>query len=96
MLLRFETGLWAVRLAEGRFAREIVPVEAPVLGEDGEPTGETRVIDRDEGLRATSLESLSGLQPVPGQEIHTAGSSSQVARNSALRLPGPWLRSRKC
>jgi acetyl-CoA C-acetyltransferase len=68
---------------ENRFAREIVPVEAPVLGEDFKPTGETRMIDRDEGLRATDLESLAGLQPVPGQEIHTAGSSSQVSDGAA-------------
>ncbi|MFN3239123.1 MAG: steroid 3-ketoacyl-CoA thiolase [Pseudomonadales bacterium] len=68
---------------ENRFEREIVPVEAPVLGEDFKPTGETRMIDRDEGLRATDLESLAGLQPVPGQEIHTAGSSSQVSDGAA-------------
>jgi acetyl-CoA C-acetyltransferase len=68
---------------ENRFEREIVPVEAPILGEDFKPTGETRIIDRDEGLRATDLESLAGLQPVPGQEIHTAGSSSQVSDGAA-------------
>jgi acetyl-CoA acetyltransferase len=28
--------------AEGRFDREVVPVKAPVLGADGQPTGETR------------------------------------------------------
>lgn len=68
---------------ENRFEREVVPVEAPILGEDFKPTGETRIIDRDEGLRATDLESLAGLQPVPGQEIHTAGSSSQVSDGAA-------------
>lgn len=68
---------------EDRFQREVVPVEAPILGEDFKPTGETRIIDRDEGLRATNLESLAGLQPVPGQEIHTAGSSSQVSDGAA-------------
>ncbi|MDP6375652.1 MAG: steroid 3-ketoacyl-CoA thiolase [Pseudomonadales bacterium] len=69
---------------EGRFGREIVPVEAPILDDEGNPTGETRMIDRDEGLRATSLEALAGLQPVPGQEIHTAGSSSQVSDGAAV------------
>ncbi len=69
---------------EDRFAREIVPVEAPVLGEDGQPTGETRVIDRDEGLRATTLDALAGLAPVPGQEFHTAGTSSQVSDGAAV------------
>ena len=68
---------------ENRFEREIVPVEAPVLDGEFKPTGETRMIDRDEGLRATDLESLAGLQPVPGQEIHTAGSSSQVSDGAA-------------
>ena len=69
---------------ENRFDREVVPIEAPVLGDDGEPTGETRTISRDEGLRATDLESLAGLNPVPGQEFHTAGTSSQVSDGAAV------------
>ncbi|MDA0789445.1 MAG: steroid 3-ketoacyl-CoA thiolase [Proteobacteria bacterium] len=68
---------------EGRFDREVVPIEAPVLNEKFEPTGATRIVDRDEGLRATSLEALQGLAPVLGQEIHTAGSSSQVSDGAA-------------
>ena len=67
---------------ENRFEQEIVPVEAPVLDGEFKPTGETRIIDRDEGLRATDLESLAGLA-VPGQEIHTAGSSSRVSDGAA-------------
>ena len=43
---------------EGRFQAEVVPVEAPVRGEDGKPTGELRRVSRDEGLRETSLEKL--------------------------------------
>jgi acetyl-CoA C-acetyltransferase len=70
--------------AEGRFDREIVPVDAPVLDEQGKPTGDTRTISRDEGPRATTLEGLQGLNPVPGQEIHTAGSSSQVSDGAAV------------
>jgi len=69
---------------EGRFEREVVPIEAPVLDKEGKPTGETRVISRDEGLRATTMEALAGLEPVPGQEIHTAGSSSQVSDGAAV------------
>ena len=69
---------------EGRFDREIVPIEAPVLDKEGKPTGETHTVTRDEGLRATSLESLAGLDPVPGQEVHTAGSSSQVSDGAAV------------
>ena len=68
---------------EGRFDREVVAITAPVLGEDFKPTGETRVVSKDEGLRATTLESLKGLAAVPGQEIHTAGSSSQVSDGAA-------------
>ena len=68
---------------EDRFAREIVSIEAPILNEKFEPTGETRTISKDEGLRATTLESLQGLDPVPGQELHTAGTSSQVSDGAA-------------
>ncbi len=69
--------------AEGRFDREVVAIEAPILDENFEPTGETRMITKDEGLRATTLDSLAGLTPVPGQEIHTAGTSSQVSDGAA-------------
>ena len=69
---------------ENRFEREIVPIDAPVLNEKYEPTGETRTINRDEGLRATTLEALQGLDPVAGQEVHTAGSSSQVSDGAAV------------
>ena len=68
---------------EKRFDREIVKIEAPILNEKFEPTGERRTVDRDEGLRETSLDSLAGLDPVPGQDIHTAGSSSQVSDGAA-------------
>lgn len=69
--------------AEGRFDREVVDVEAPLLNEKFEPTGEFQVINQDQGLRETTLEALSGLEPVPGQAIHTAGSSSQVSDGAA-------------
>lgn len=68
---------------EKRFDREIVKIEAPILNEKFEPTGERRTVDRDEGLRETSLDSLAGLDPVPGQDVHTAGSSSQVSDGAA-------------
>ncbi len=69
---------------ENRFEREIAPIEAPVLNEKFEPTGEMQTITADEGIRETSLEALAGLKPVPGQEIHTAGSSSQVSDGAAV------------
>ena len=68
---------------EKRFDREIVKIEAPILNEKFEPTGERRTVDRDEGLRETSLDSLASLDPVPGQDINTAGSSSQVSDGAA-------------
>lgn len=68
---------------EDRFSREIVPVKAPVLNANYEATGEFQEISRDEGLRATTLEALQSLNAVPGQEIHTAGSSSQISDGAA-------------
>src|SRR6476646_9598399 len=50
--------------AEGRFEREVRPVDAPDVDEDGKPTGSTHRVDRDEGLRDTSLEALAKLKPV--------------------------------
>ena len=72
--------------AQGRFDREVAPVKAPVLDTDGQPTGETRVIDRDEGLRETSLEALARLKPVVEGGLHTAGTSSQISDGAAAVL----------
>jgi acetyl-CoA C-acetyltransferase len=65
--------------AEGRFDREVVPVKAP--GEGG-----TRVVDRDEGLRETSLAALARLKPVVQDGLHTAGTSSQISDGAAAVL----------
>src|SRR3954465_4393431 len=40
--------------AEERFKSQTATIDAPVLGEDGQPTGETKTVDRDQGLRETS------------------------------------------
>ncbi len=72
--------------AENRFAREIVPVEAPVLNDEGKPTGERRAVSRDEGLRETSLEKLAQLKAVEEGGVHTAGTSSQVSDGAAAVL----------
>jgi acetyl-CoA C-acetyltransferase len=76
---------------EGRFTREIVPVDAPVLDEEGKPTGERQTVSRDEGLRETSLEKLAALKAVVGPDgVHTAGTSSQVSDGaSAVLLASP-------
>jgi acetyl-CoA C-acetyltransferase len=73
---------------EGRFKRETFVVDAPVLGEDGEQTGQRRAVDRDQGLRDTTLEGLGKLQPVLPGGVHTAGSSSQISDGAAAVL---WM-----
>jgi acetyl-CoA C-acetyltransferase len=73
--------------AEGRFEREVVPVEAPVVGPDG-PTGERQVINKDQGLRDTTREALAALKPVRPDGMHTAGNSSQISDGAAAVL---WM-----
>ncbi|MBI2168631.1 MAG: steroid 3-ketoacyl-CoA thiolase [Actinobacteria bacterium] len=73
---------------EGRFEREVVPVEAPVLDAEGVPTGETQVVSRDGGLRETTAEGLAALKPVAPDGIHTAGNSSQISDGAAAVL---WM-----
>jgi len=81
----------AAAWAEGRFDREIVPVEVQVHDEKGGPTSETQVVGRDQGLRATTSDGLAALKPVLEAGIHTAGTSSQVSDGAAAVL---WM-SRK-
>jgi acetyl-CoA C-acetyltransferase len=71
---------------EGRFEREVAPVDAPVLDDDGKPTGETRTVTRDQGLRETTAEGLAGLKPVYEGALHTAGTSSQISDGAAAVL----------
>ncbi|HEY4099124.1 MAG TPA: acetyl-CoA C-acyltransferase, partial [Baekduia sp.] len=65
--------------ADGRFADQIVPIEAPVIGADKKPTAELHMVDRDQGLRETTLEGLANLKPVLEGGVHTAGSASQIS-----------------
>lgn len=55
----------------GHFDREVVPVGA---------------IDRDQGLRATSIAALAGLKPVVEDGLHTAGTSSQISDGASAVL----------
>ena len=71
---------------EGRFKREIAAYDAPVLGQDGSPTGETRLVDTDQGLRETTLEGLAGLRTVLPDGLHTAGTSSQISDGASAVL----------
>jgi acetyl-CoA C-acetyltransferase len=75
-----------VATGEGRFTSEIFALEAAVLGDDGKPTGETRTVDRDQGLRDTTLESLAALSPVIEDGFHTAGTSSQISDGASALL----------
>jgi acetyl-CoA C-acetyltransferase len=72
--------------AEGRFDREVSPIDVPVLDEQRQPTGERRTVTRDQGLRDTTLESLASLKPVLDGGIHTAGTSSQISDGAAAVL----------
>ena len=81
----------AVAVAEGRFEREIVPLEAPVIGPEG-PTGEKALVTRDQGPRDTTREGLAGLKPVLPDGMHTAGNSSQISDGAAAVL---WMSQRK-
>jgi acetyl-CoA C-acetyltransferase len=74
--------------AEGRFEREVIPVEAPVMDKEGKKTGETMTVTRDQGLRDTTLEGLAQLKPVAEGARHTAGTSSQISDGAAAVL---WM-----
>jgi acetyl-CoA C-acetyltransferase len=70
----------------GHFDAEVLPIEAPIADDEGKPTSETQIVKRDGGLRQTSLEKLAALEPVKGQTLHTAGSSSQVSDGAAALI----------
>jgi acetyl-CoA C-acetyltransferase len=69
--------------AEGRFDRETVPVKAP-----------GGMIDRDEGVRETSMDALARLKPVLDEGVHTAGTSSQISDGAAAVLLADASRAR--
>jgi acetyl-CoA C-acetyltransferase len=73
----------AAAWAEGRFKAEVAPLDAPVLGDDGVPSGQVRLIDRDQGMRETSVDALAALTPVLEGGRHTAGTSSQISDGAA-------------
>jgi acetyl-CoA C-acetyltransferase len=78
----------AAAIAEGRFAGQIVPVEAPVADEAGDVVGK-RTITVDEGPRPTTREGLAGLRlnmPDRPGALHTAGTSSQISDGASALL----------
>jgi acetyl-CoA C-acetyltransferase len=70
---------------EGLFP-QVIPVEAPVMGEDMQPTGETRTVTRDQGMRETTMDSLAGLRILNEGGVHTPGTSSQISDGAAAVL----------
>jgi acetyl-CoA C-acetyltransferase len=79
--------LGAQAWAEDRFASQITAVDAPLVDDEGKPTGETQTVTRDEGLRETTLDKLATLKPVAREDgVHTAGSSSQISDGAGAVL----------
>ena len=71
----------------GHFASQILPIEAPIMDDNFEKTGENVTVSEDEVPRDTSLEALAELKPVAREDgIHTAGTSSQIADGAAAVL----------
>ncbi len=76
----------AAAWAEGRFDTQIVPIMAPLMGEDGKQSGE-ELVTRDGGVRDTTLEGLAKLKAVARENgVHTAGTSSQVSDGAGAVL----------
>jgi acetyl-CoA C-acetyltransferase len=74
--------------AEARFEGQIVPVEAPVVDDQGAVIG-NKTFDRDEGMRETTLEGLAGLKPNLRDRdpaFHTAGTASQISDGAGALL----------
>jgi acetyl-CoA C-acetyltransferase len=73
-------------LDEGRFDRQIVPLQASQRGSTGDPA-QARTFQVDEIPRQTSLDALAALRPVARADgIHTAGTSSQIADGASAVL----------
>ncbi|GAC1533182.1 MAG: steroid 3-ketoacyl-CoA thiolase [Acidimicrobiales bacterium] len=73
--------------AEGRFDREVEAVHAPDLDADAKPTMSSHLVDRDEGLRETTLDKLASLKAVGREDgVHTAGNSSQISDGAAALI----------
>ncbi|HQV57007.1 MAG TPA: steroid 3-ketoacyl-CoA thiolase [Ilumatobacteraceae bacterium] len=73
--------------AEGRFDGQWIPVEADDLDDERKPTGTTHTVQRDEGIRDTTLDKLATLKPVAREDgVHTAGNSSQISDGAGALL----------
>jgi len=70
----------------GVFDEQVIGIDAPVLDAEGRLTGEVRSVTRDQGLRPSTPEALSGLNPVIEGGVHTAGTSSQISDGASAAL----------
>jgi 3-oxoadipyl-CoA thiolase len=84
---------WATAQAAGRFADEVVPIDAPAA------KGATTTVDRDEHPRPdTTLEQLAGLKPAFKRDASgsvTAGNSSGINDGAAALLVTSAARARE-
>ncbi|MEM9038573.1 MAG: steroid 3-ketoacyl-CoA thiolase [Actinomycetota bacterium] len=72
---------------EGRFDGQWIPIDAPDADEEGNLLDTTHTVERDEGIRESSLEKLGQLKPVAREDgVHTAGNSSQISDGAAAVL----------
>lgn len=69
---------------EHRFDSEVLPVMAPV--QSSEPNSDYAMVEKDQGLRATTADALAALNPIIAGGIHTAGTSSQISDGAAAVL----------
>ena len=70
----------------GVFDEQVIGIDAPVLDAEGRLTGQVRSVTRDQGLRPSTPEALSGLDPVIEGGVHTAGTSSQISDGASAAL----------
>jgi acetyl-CoA C-acetyltransferase len=77
----------ATAWSEGRFDTQVVGIDAPDIDDEGKPTGTTHRVERDEGLRDTTVDALANLKPVARPDgVHTAGNSSQISDGASAVL----------
>ena len=71
---------------EGRFKREILRSTRPHSVRTGQPTGDSILVDQDQGIRDSTAEGLAALKSILEDGIHTAGNSSQISDGAAAVL----------
>ena len=77
----------AAAWADGRFATQVLPIDAPDWNDEGKPTGTTHRVERDEAFRETTLDGLAALKPTGRPDgVHTAGTSSQISDGAGAVL----------